>query len=330
MSGAKKLIIILMTLFVLLCAYWAVGRNIMIKGITDKIDTLQSEGYKVVHKGLSVGGFPFKFRARLAELEVAAPRSDTKPWSIKGDDWRMEALTLNPFIWTAIHRGEARIDMRGPKGERWLFDAQPMNVEVTARVNMSGALTAYSLTSTKLKTEAIIGTLPPIIAIDDAQLQVRREGEDMRYAAELKNIYLEKSTLEAFQRAFGPRIDRLSGAAMAVGLHSLDEAAIEAWKTAGQLTGEGWELSWGGTNFVGGFNLTQSGAGLSGVIRIEVEDIKALISRLEDAAILSANQARNAKLASVLLPVNGEGRQEITLTLRDGFITLFGQRIYAL
>ena len=330
MSGPKKLIIFFMTLFVLLCAYWAIGRNIMVKAISDKIVTLQSEGYKVVHQGLSIGGFPLKFRARLAELDVTAPRSDAKPWSIKGEDWRMEAMTLNPFKWTVIHRGEARIDMRGPKGERWLFDAQPMNVEVTARVNMSGELTAYTLTSTKLKTEAIIGTLPPVVAIDDARLQVGPEGEDMRYAAELKNIYLEKDTLGALQRAFGPRIERLSGAALAIDLQSLDETAVEAWQSKGQLTGEGWELSWGGTDFVGGFNLTQSSTGLSGVIRIEVKDINALISRLEDAAILSANQARNAKLASVLLPMKAQGRQEIQLTLRDGYLTLFGQKIYAL
>lgn len=330
MSRLKGLIIIVMSLFVLLCIYWALGRNVMINNVSSKIETLQSEGYKVIHKGMSVGGFPFKFRAGLAQLNIDSPRSAEKPWSIKGDDWRFEALTLNPLKWSGVHRGDARIDLRGPKGERWLFDARPFNVDLTARANIKGELKSFAASATKLKTQAIIGTLPPVVAIDDAQIDVSPASGDMRYALELQNIFLEKETLKPFQKAFGPRIESLEGSALAMGLQSLDSSSIERWAQVGQLTGEGWTLVWGGTQFQGGFNLTQSPTGLSGVIRIDVEDINALISQLETAGMFSAGQARNAKLAAILLPVNQNGRQEITLTLRDGFLTLFGQKIYAL
>jgi len=98
----------------------------------------------------------------------------------------------------------------------------------------------------------------------------------------------------------------------------------------GQITSEGWHISWGDTHFKGGFILTLSEAGPSGIIRIDVEDIGALISRLEEADIFSSSQARNAKLAATLLPANQRGQKEITLTLRDGFLTLFGQKIFEL
>ena len=330
MSGAKKTLICLMGLFVLLCVYWAVGRNVMVKTISTQIDERQSEGYKVVHKGLSVGGFPFKFRSSLAELDIASPRSLEKPWSIKADDWRIEAVTINPLKWTASHRGEARIDIRGPKGERWLFDARPFNVDITARAGFGGNLKNFDIAGSKLKTQAVIGTLPPIIAIDDGRLSVEPAATDMRYSLNLENVFLEKETFKNFQKIFGPRIENLTGSALAIGLKSLGADDVETWKKTGQIISEGWNVSWGGTQFHGGFNLALSETGLSGIIRIETQDASALISRFNEAGIFSANQARNAKLAAALLPVGQSGRQEITLTLRDGFLTLFGQKVLEL
>lgn len=329
MSVTKRFILFLMTLFVFFCVYWAIGRNVMVKTITAQIEEKQSEGYKVAHKGLSVGGFPLKFRAQLSDPDIASPRAIGKPWSIKADDWRIEALVFSPLKWTGTHRGEARIDVRGPKGERWLFDARPLNIDMTARAKINGDLRALDIIGKNFKTQAVIGTLPPIVAIDEARLAAAPAKTDMRYDININNIYLEKNTLVNFQKIFGPRIENITGAALAIGLTSLDDETIETWQENGQITSEGWEVSWGGTLLQGGFDLKQSQKGLSGVIRIEVNDINALISRLQEASIFTAGQARNAKLASVFLPVNQNGRQELTLNLRDGFLTLFGQKIYA-
>lgn len=330
MSGVKQTAIFLMAVFVLFCAYWAIGRSTLVKTISSNISNLQSQGYKVIHKGHSVGGFPFKFRSSLAELDLASPRSIDKPWSIKANDWRIEALAINPLKWTASHRGEARIDLRGPKGERWLFDARPFNIDITARASFSGELKKIDLRGTKLKTQAVIGTLPPIIAIDAARMSVAPAEADMRYALNLENVFLEKETLGNLQRILGPRIQTLKGSALAIGLTSLNSEEIKRWKQSGQLISEGWEIYWGDTPFQGGFNLTLSETGTSGIIRVEVEDVSKLVSRLEEASVFSSAQARNAKLAAALLPIGQNGKQEITLTLRDGFITLFGLKVLQL
>lgn len=330
MSGMKKIIIFITMLFVLFCAYWAIGRNVMVNTISSKINEMQSEGFKVVHKGLSAGGFPFKFRASLADADVASPRSLDKPWSIKADDWRMEALSINPLKWTGSHRGDARIDMRGPKGERWLFDARPFNVELTAHAGFKGDLKSFDVSGMKLNTQAVIGTLPPIVAIDEARLNVKPAAADMRYELYLENVFLEKDTLKELQKIFGPRIDSLRGSALAIDLASLENDAIRNWQKDGQLVSEAWEISWGGIPFKGGFNLKFADTGLSGIIRIDVENAATLIQRLQEADIINTSQARQASLAAILLPKNESGYQEITLTLRDGFLTLFGQKVFAL
>lgn len=330
MKKFKVTIIVLMTLFVGLCVYWAVGRNIMIDSIDERIQTLQSEGYNIAHKGLSVGGFPIKFRAGFAEPDIASPRALDKPWSLKADTLRVEALTINPLSWRGTHRGEARLDLRGPKGERWLFDVRPFNIDFNAKVKLNGELKSYEVFGTKLNTQAVIGTLPPIVAIEDASLSAKPATDGVSYALTLKNIFLEKDALTAFQKIFGPRIDGLGGTVLAEGLQGLDTASIDSWSPNGRLSGEDWLMNWGGTVFNGRFDLTTTEAGLSGVIRLDVEDINILLDRFQAANVFTPQQTRNAKLASILLPVNERGRQEITLTLRDGYLTLFGQKIFEL
>jgi hypothetical protein len=330
MRKFKLSIIALMTFFVALCIYWAVGRNVMIDSIEARTKTLQSEGYSVAHKGLSVGGFPVKFRASFANPDMTSPRALEKPWSIKADALRVEALTLNPLSWRGTHRGDARLDLRGPKGERWLFDARPFNIDFTAKLGFDGQLKAFDAIGSKLNTQAVIGTLPPIVAIEEANISAQPKNGSMRYALSLKDVFLEKDALKGFQNVFGPRIESLSGTILAEGLTGLDALSVEKWAETGRLKGDDWVIKWGDTVFNGRVDLTSLDTGLSGVIRLDVDNINILLDRFESANVFTARQTRNAKLASMLLPVNERGRQEITLTLRDGYLTLFGQKIVEL
>lgn len=330
MKKFKLSIIALMTFFVALCIYWAVGRKVMIDYIEQRTKTLQSEGYSVVHKGLSVGGFPVKFRASFANPDMTSPRELEKPWSIKADALRVEALTLNPFSWRGTHRGDARLDLRGPKGERWLFDARPFNIDFTAKLGFDGQLRSFDAIGSKLNTQAVIGTLPPIVAIEEANMSAHPEDGSMRYALSLKNVFLEKNALKGFQAIFGPRIESLNGTILAEGLTGLDALSVGKWAETGRLKGDDWVIKWGDTIFNGRVDLTSLETGLSGVIHLDVDDINILLDRFEAANVFTTRQTRNAKLASMLLPVNEQGRQEITLTLRDGYLTLFGQKIVEL
>ena len=324
----KKWLMGIIALFVLFCVYWAAGRTIMVNAITSEIEDLEAEGYKVDHTGLAVGGFPLQFRGSLIEPDLASPRHTEKPWSIKSETLNFQASAFNPLRWNARHRGDARLDLRGPKGERWLFDVRPFTVNIEAKAAISGKLKTFKATLFRPKAQAVIGTLPPIIAMDSGELSAAPDGQDMRVSLKLENIFLEQNTLKNLQRAFGPKIDSLNGQAIAIGLASLDHGSVEAWQRNGQLICEDWTIIWGEAEFQGGCNIIQSETGATGTIRVEVEDMSRLIKTLQSANIITSGQARTMSLATLLLPVNAEGRQEVTLNIRGGFLTLFGQKIW--
>ncbi len=324
----KKWLIGIIALFVLFCIYWAAGRTVMVNTLTAEIQDLEANGYKVDHKGLAVGGFPLQFRGSLIEPDLAAPRSAEKPWSIKSERLSFQASAFNPLRWSVRHRGDARLDLRGPKGERWLFDVRPFTVNIEAKAGISGKLKTFKATLFRPKSQAVIGTLPPIIAMDSGTLSAAPNGQDMRVSLKLENIFLEQNTLKDLQRAFGPKIEHLDIKVTAIDLITLDNKAIELWQKNGQLICEDWQIIWGEAEFQGGCDLAQSESGLAGTIRVEVENISRLIKTLQSANIITSGQARTMGLATFLLPVNAEGRQEVNINIRDGFLTLFGQKVW--
>ena len=324
----KKWLMGIIALFVLFCIYWAAGRTVMVNTLTTSIQELEDSGYKVDHKGLAVGGFPLQFRGSLIEPDLTSPRRAEKPWSIKSERLNFQASAFNPLRWTARHRGDARLDLRGPKGERWLFDVRPFTVNIEAKAGISGKLKTFKATIFHPKAQAVIGTLPPIIAMDSGVLSAAPNGQDMQVSLKLENIFLEQNTLKELQRAFGPKIEHLDIKATAIDLITLDNKAIELWQKNGQLICEDWQIIWGEAEFQGGCDITQSETGATGTIRVEVEDISRLVKTLQSANIITSGQARTMSLATLLLPVNAEGRQEVTLNIRGGYLILFGQKVW--
>ena len=177
----KKILLAFITLFVLYCIYWAAGRSVMLKKMTKTFNTLEAQGYDIDHKGLSAGGFPALFRASLNEPGVVSPRSSSAPWSVKADKVVMQASTFTPLHWGVTHRGEARIDLRGPKGERWLFDARPFSVNLDARLKFGGEVKSFKADISRLKVQAVIGTLPPIVGLDEGRIDITPQGGDLRH-----------------------------------------------------------------------------------------------------------------------------------------------------
>lgn len=324
----KKILLAITLLFVLFCVYWAIGRKVMLDTLTTEIQDLETEGYKIDHKGLTEGGFPLQFRGSLIEPDLASPRHVDKPWSIKSEMVNFQASAFNPLSWTVRHRGDARLDLRGPKGERWLFDMRPFTVDIEAKAALNGKLKTVKASLFRPQMQAVIGTLPPIVAMDEGDFSAAPDGTDMTFTLTLKSIFLEQEALKDLQRAFGPKIDSLDIRATAHGLTSLDHDAIEAWQKNGELSCESWNLTWGKAEFQGGCAFSQSETGMTGTLRAEVNDITQLIDTLESATIITPGQARTMGLATLLLPVNAEGRQEVNINMRDGFLTLFGQKIW--
>jgi len=317
----KKIFLAFIIIFVLFCVYWAAGRSQMLKSLMQEFQSLEVQGYNVDHKGFSAGGFPFHFRSTLNEPNLVSPRSLSKPWSIKADKLVMQASAFNPLSWTTKHRGKARIDLRGPKGERWLFDVRPFSVDIDTRAKVNGDLKSIKAKIRRPQIQAVIGTLPPIVGLDQGQIDIKSQGRDNRYNISLTNIFLEKDTLAKWQTAFGPKIDSFDAIILAQGQTSLNHKSE-------QLIGEKWSLTWNGNLFTGDFNLTPNSSGFDGALRAEVENLPQIIDQLSKAGIFSPKQANSVKVGARFLQTNERGTQDITFNFRDGHLVLFGLKLY--
>ena len=233
----------------------------------------------------------------------------------------MQASAFNPLFWTLNHRGEARIDLRGPKGERWLFDVRPFSVNIDIKTKLSGDIKLIRANIRRPQIQAVIGTLPPIVGMDQGQIDIKYHGGDSRYDISMTNVFLEKDTLAKWQTAFGPKIDSFDAIILAQGQISLSDKAE-------LLIGERWSLTWNGNVFTGDFNLTPMASGFDGTLRAEVENLPQIIEQFSQAGIFTPQQANAVKIGAKFLQTNERGTQEITLNIRDGYLVLFGQRLY--
>ena len=324
----KKFFLSLITVFVIFCVYWAGGRTLMLKTLDGEIKTLETQGYDIDHKGLSAGGFPLLFRSTFMEPDIVSPRSLSKPWSIKADKLVLKASTFTPLSWTATHRGEARIDMRGPKGERWLFDVRPMSLDLDIKAKIDGTVKALNADLSRAQIQAVIGTLPPIVGVDTAQLEIRPQKGDMRYELSLNNVFLEKDTLAKWQTAFGPKISVIDAVILAKDQTSLSKEGLLKWKNNQKIIGQTWRVNWNENIFTGDFDLTLTDTGFDGSLRAEVENLPEIIDQFARAGMFTPKQVSSLKIGTRLLPQNANGRQEITFNFRDGYLLLFGQRLY--
>jgi len=324
----KRLFLTLITLFVLYCVYWAAGRSVMLKNLTGELKSLETEGYNIDHKGLSAGGFPFQFRTSLVDPGLVSPRAISKPWSIKADKLVMQASAFNPMRWMVAHHGEARIDLRGPKGERWLFDVRPFSVDLDVRAKISGELKAMNAKISRAQVQAVIGTMPPIVGLDAGQIDIRPQYGDMKHNISLTNIFLEKDSLAKWQTAFGPKIESFDAVILAKGLTSFAQADRIEWDKSGNWVSEYWTLRWNENIFTGDFDMTLTESGFDGSLRAEVKNLPLIIDQFSKADMFTPQQAAALKIGTNFLPTTEAGTQEITFNIRDGYLILFGQRLY--
>ena len=325
----KKGFAALIAIFVIYCLYWATGRSVMIDRLTASFDDLEARGYAVDHVGLSAGGFPFSFRSSLTDPQIQSPSSEPKPWSIKADHLTLQSRALTPLHWRAMHHGEARIDFRGPNRKRWLFDVQPLSVDIDTHAKLSGKLKSINASILRPKLKAVIGTRPPIMGLEDGQIKIKAEGQNLVFSISMTNIMLDPDTLPKWQRAFGSKLDKIDLTFTAEGLTSFSQTERKKWAQAGRLKGQSWTLNWNNNIFKGDFDITLSPSGANGTLRAEAEGLPGLISQIGHAGVVSKEQATALTLAGNLLPQSQTGTHEMSLKIRNGNILLFGQKIFS-
>jgi len=307
--------------------YWTAGRSLIVKGVNSSLIRANQSGYVVKPKDFSLSGFPFFYKGRVSSLSLASMPGQT-PWSIRGEFVHMQASSLWPLNWRIYHKGDARLDMRGPAGERWLFDIRPFLVNLDTKLSLTGRVQSHKFKAVRIRPQAVIGTDPPISGLDSLDVDIRDVGADVDVTMELENIFLNPKTGPKLQSALGPRIDRVFLKATAQGLTSLRQDDVSKWKTSGTFISDDWQFLWNGLNLQGGFELTGSPTGLSGFIRVNLEDESALLETVRAAGVISASQSRQIGFALNLLPKAETGAREITLPVQNNDVIFLGQAIY--
>ena len=159
-SGVIPLLpVILIALF---CIYWASVRSILIDRFYEFKQNYLEEAYIIEHSPLSFSGFPLQFTVQTDKFSMRASKSNDL--SVGAERMTLETLSLWPFEWSLNHIGDMRVDMRGPRRQRWLFDIRPAAINMDIDAGFSG-IRAFRLQAFRLRAQSVIGTLPPVIRL---------------------------------------------------------------------------------------------------------------------------------------------------------------------
>jgi len=327
----SKAIISLALLIAAYVLYWAAGRSVIVKNFNETIMSARQSGHSVQPKSFTLSGFPFSFKGHMRSLLLGAPQASS-PWSIRSENLHLEAASYNPLKWDIYHAGDARLDMRGPVGQRWLFDIRPLLLDGDVSLSYKGDIKSILFNADKLRPHAVIGTEPPFRALDGFRAQITPNRENVDIALDLENIFLSAKVWAPLQKVFGPRLETVSLKAQAVGLSALSQEAVASWSKEPRLTSSDWLVKWNGIDLRGDFDLTKSSQGVSGNIRIILDDERAFFEAMTASGLITSTQASLMKFALASRPktdsqTNG-AQKEINLILANSQLTLFGQPIY--
>jgi len=239
--------------------------------------------------------------------------------------------------WSFRHRGNARVDMRGPGGQGGMIDARPLHLDGTIAFTFTGQTKSLTLTGAGLNLQSVSGTPSPINAVESVDFALRPSSGNMTARVTLRDVFLAAPTSPQWQAAFGPKIDQLDIYAEAVGLTGLDDNALNRWAQTGDITADNAFLHWGALKLHIRFELRGFGAAwtpdsppIDGWIRVAVEDGNAALSGLKASGLISPNQEKQFGIALALAPQNEKGHKEIALNVRDGAVQFLGRTLFRL
>ena len=327
-----RIIILVLILIVATMGIWLALRSALVRGISNTIINLETQGYEIAHGGLSVQGFPLTLRADSDDIQIRTPRSaDNAPgsnWFFKTDRVRLSALTLNPLSWKLSHKGDLRVDVREPGGERYMFDMSPANLDVRFKNSFKAQLKHLSLDLEKTRFTPLAASPPPLNSLGGAQadLNVAANVGDLKIRAQ--DLIINQDVSRMVLRSFGDTVSALSLDAEIENWLTLEQGGVEAWQAAGgRIKSTQFSALWGAVDITGDFDIKFVDFKPEGLIHINVREPLALMKNLADSGLIDPNMAAQAQLFIGAMSTDDTGRKSVELVLKDGvmkygFITL--------
>jgi len=332
MANAKRKLITIPRLIILallglgmLMGAWLGIRALLVKAIVGGIETLETEGYEVGHGGLVMAGFPFTVIASSADISVRAPTSalpdPTKNWSVKTDRLELRSPVLSPLSWDAQHSGKLRIDMRGPQGERYMFNVAPANIDASAAVSIKGKLKSANLTMSRAQIDALIGTPPVITMLDGLSAQIQVSANTAKLSLRGNDIRLSPKIPGPLDNILGRKLELVELNADLENWSQLEQGGGQNWvENGGRIRADHWAVLWGPADMIGDFDISFKNGLPEGVINIRIKKPARLIDIITSAGRIEEKQARQVKGFLSLIEASNDNRKPIQITIKDGTV----------
>lgn len=280
-----------------------------------------------MHKGVGLSGFPFAYALRIGEPNIASTQTQS-PWSFRGENLYLKARPWSPMRWNFRHIDEARIDIRGPRKQRYLFDVTPLKIEGDVALSLSGGIKSLVASGRQITPRDVIGSTPPVNSIENIDINLLDIGSDAQLTLVAQDIFLVAEGLTELQSVLGPRIERISVDIIARDLNTIDAVDWAVFETNGTMQGDNFQLKWNALQLNGRFTLQNSPEGLSGMVTVSIENEKDLLNAFEAAGLITKNQKSQILLAMTFAPRGESGQREITFNIADNAIMFLGQPLY--
>jgi len=278
--------------------FWFQAGKAVIAGIEDWTTKRRAEGWFVVYDSLSVGGFPFEFRARLDNPVIGKPGTQT--WSWRGDSLAVSAPPWAPerLRYTATDSGFT-YNLRGLSRDI-LFSAPRVTGTVTMR---DGAIDALTAAAERPLLDLI--NLPAPVTANQFDLALQRPTEaDVVLQGSFAATALD-GPLEALDR-LGGVIDRLAADIQIIGPmpgQGTLKDRVTAWRDGGgAIEAKKMHLAWGSLAADGDGTLALDEAMRPlGAFSTTLRGLSDFIDQLVKAGLLNSRAASGIKISVGLL-----------------------------
>ncbi len=328
-----RLIILGLFFLVSIFCLWLFLRSVLTKSLTNGIENMEIQGYRIGHGGIDITGFPFSIQTQSGNISVQAPSGDktdvTKNWSVKLDQVSAKSATLAPLSWNFVHNGSARIDMHGVTGERYMFDVVPANLTTHASVSFNGTLKKADFNLGPSIFKPLVGTPPILSALENIKGDFSTSGTTGNLLLTGEKLIIQERALGALRNILGRELQHIEMDIDIYNWPTLQQNGPLYWQeNMGRLASNKLVLKWGQIDFVGDFDIRFNEGTPDGTMHFYIKDTASLFDQLTQIGFINPAISGQAKLFLSTLKTDENGRQKIELTLRDnklkyGFITLY-------
>lgn len=315
----RALMWIVAVLTVIWCGYWFVGARVLTNEGRAVLDRMQQDG-RLGYGTFSIGGFPARFEAVLADLSLRDPAAG---WAWSVPDLAVHALAYSPNRVIAVLPPVQRLRVAG---ESLALTTEDMRASVAFGLSSAVPLTHAEVVSAPLTARSDRGWS---LAMEALRLAVRQEeGEGFRYrlGAEATALTLDGAPAVMLAKAGlaeGPGRVRLD--ADAVLDRALDRSAAELPPRVTALSVRSLELDWGRLALRGAGDLLIGADGTpEGTIQLRLANWRDLPPLLVALGVIAEAEAPalTRTMGQLALLSGATGDLSLPLSFTGGWVAL--------